>query len=526
MRVIIVIALITVLVSLWLVHRKIREVIRRHGIHNLIGRAIVLRPHHGRYKTDATFWRASTDRASGKSAGRHHRAGWHNMCISITTMIITCLIAYGVMADLWPTVISTGAALVVLAALLVVLGVRKARRWHNNRAIVTPLAVAAELIIDPDRSMGAHPNSLITMEPGWLATKRGKIGAVALPDAFAANPGQREALEHLVSSRLPVPVRYRWQTSKAPRQLVMMAAPPMPTMIRFRDYLDRIEALKRGDFAVGLDTHGELYVASHRGDTPWHAKCANSGTGKSVSFQVKAAQILHQDTAARIVAIDTKQVSFAPLRGVPGIDVYDDPFDMASIYQAFYALAKIMKERYQAKKADPTAADTFTDIWLLVDEGNDLAVQLKAYYQNELRSSAKEPMQPPVWYEAIAPLLWQGREVGIRGEFMLQNLMEKYLGGMSLRPAFSTIGMAGYKPNQFRTIIGTTPIPECQNGPGRILMCRGTQETWVQSFYDDPDYLRAYAEINRRPSPTPAEVAKVVPMPAGEVIESSKVEVG
>lgn len=526
MRLILVILGAAVIFAAWLVHRKIREVVKQYGIHNIIGRLLVLRPIHGRYKCDATFWRQSTDRASGKSNGRHHRAGWHNASITITALIALAAFIYGLRAELWPTLICGALAAAGAAILSAVLGVRKARGWHRNRSLITPMSVAVGTIIDPDQSIGARPESLITLDADWLTRKRGKLGAVMLPDSFAASPGQRESLEHLVSSRLPVPTRFTWVTShtaKTPRQMVILAAPPMPRMIRFRDHLDKIEALKRGDFAVGLDTNGELYVASHRGDTPWHAKCANSGTGKSVSFQVKAAQILHQDPAARIVAIDTKQVSFTPLRGVPGIDIYDDPFSMHDIYQAFYALAGVMKDRYSAKKADPTAADSFTDIWLLADEGNDLAVQLKAYYLNELRSSAKEPMQPPVWYEAIAPLLWQGREVGIRGEFMLQSLMERYLGGMSLRPAFSLIGMAGYKPNQFKAIIGTTPVPECQNGPGRILMCRGNSETWVQSFYDDPDWLRSYAEQNRRPPTEPAAGAKVIPGTVEPAAEPARV---
>jgi hypothetical protein len=486
----------------WGTLAKFGELRRKHGMHNLIGRALTMRPLHGpaHHKTDATFWAQSSDRASGKSGGRHHRAGWHNLCISLSALTAVGLTLYGLAADKLLTAACLIAAAAGAAGFGVLAGIRRARAVHRNRAVIAPLAVAAEAIIDPDRSLSTNRGSMIEMERDWLTRKSGQLGVMTLPDAFHANDLQRESLENLISARLPVPVRFSWRTREMPQQVRIIAAPPLPRKVLFRDHLDAIEALGPGVFAVGLDGHGNLYAESHNGDTPWTARSMNSGTGKSVMFAVKAAQIAHKNPAARIVCVDTKQVSFAPLRGIPGIEIYDDPSDMGSIYSVFGSLAATMRDRYTALKADPAAADDMNDIWLFVDEGNDLAVQLQAYWQRELRESAKDPKTPPVWLDSIGPLVWQGRQVKIRGTFALQSLMEKYVGGINLRPSFGVIGMAGYKPSQFRSIIGTTPVPALQTGPGRILMCRGSDEEWVQSLYDDPGYLRAYAEANRRPA--------------------------
>ena len=52
-------------------------------------------------------------------------------------------------------------------------------------------------------------------------------------------------------------------------------------------------------------------------------------------------------------------------------------------------------------------------------------------------------------------------------------------------------------PGQFTRTIGN-PAEECIEGPGKILMCRGNKREWVQGFYDDPDWLHAYATERRK----------------------------
>jgi hypothetical protein len=81
---------------------------------------------------------------------------------------------------------------------------------------------------------------------------------------------------------------------------------------------------------------------------------------------------------------------------------------------------------------------------------------------------------------------------------MFQNMTDKVLGGVSLRDAWSYIGMAGFNKNQWGRIVGTTPVPELRTGPGRIMMVNGPDQRWIQGFYDDPDWLREYAMSARR----------------------------
>jgi hypothetical protein len=46
-------------------------------------------------------------------------------------------------------------------------------------------------------------------------------------------------------------------------------------------------------------------------------------------------------------------------------------------------------------------------------------------------------------------------------------------------------------------MVGTTPVPKAQKGKGRVIITDGDEEYWIQALYDDPMYLRAFAEQNR-----------------------------
>jgi hypothetical protein len=324
-------------------------------------------------------------------------------------------------------------------------------------------------------------------------------GALRLPDSFPALQRQRDTIEEIISAQNSAKLRFAWRTSTVPRVAEWIPViTTMPTQVFFRDHLAALEKLPLSQFGVGLSMERTLFVADHGGDTPWHLRCAGSGTGKSTGFLVKAAQICHRYPDADLYCWDSKQVSFEDLHGIPGVYIYDDPVSaMPSMYQGFYDLANIMRERYtMVRRRQATYAD-FNDIWVLVDEGNDLASQFKTYYQKDVKKSS-DPAQPLVWAEAIAALVYQGRQVGIRGEWMFQNMTDRALGGVSLRDAFPVVGMAGYKKNQWSRIIGTSPVPDCKNGPGKICMVHGPDQQWVQGFWDEPQYLREYAMASRK----------------------------
>ena len=220
-----------------------------------------------------------------------------------------------------------------------------------------------------------------------------------------------------------------------------------------------------------------------------------SGTGKSHSFLIKAAQIAHKDPRARIHCFDTKQISFEPLHGIPGIYIYDNPVtEMDRIWDGLYSIAGMVESRYTAVREKRKRLDEFPDEWVFCDEGNDLGDRVKAYWTKTIGGTGASPA---IWADAIAPILRQGRQANVFGEWMFQDVTDRAMGGQSLKFAFGGFCAAGFLPNQFIRTVGA-PAEECLEGPGRILVCRGNKRVWTQGFMDDEQWLHDYALENRK----------------------------
>ena len=413
--------------------------------------------------------------------------------------------------------------LIGLAALLV----RKQReRARRSRPVSRP-AIAqtkpAKLILGADTTtIGTRPKLELETKPqlegvppsviaNLLASRMGvsaaevmnrlrvspDSGSLVLPDTYAALKKEREPVEEVIEAHTVGKVRFAWKTTETPRVLEWfpVTVPVLPTNVRFRDYLSELERLGARETGLGLRADKSLYIQSHNGDLPWWCRFMGSGTGKSMSFLVKAAQIAHKDPKAEIHCFDTKQVSFEALHGIPGVHIYDNPVTgMGEIWNGLYSIAGLVESRYTAVREKRKKLSDFNDVWVFADEGNHLGGKLKTYWTKDLGESSASPS---IWAEAIAPILQQGRQARVFGEWMFQDLTDRAMGGQSLKFAFSAFCAAGFMPNQFTRTIGP-PAEECLEGPGRILVCQGNKRTWTQGFYDDEQWLHDYALENRR----------------------------
>jgi hypothetical protein len=352
-----------------------------------------------------------------------------------------------------------------------------------------PVAVLAGLLAG---RMGCSTAELI-----YRMTMDADSGRISpLPDTYAAILKDRENIEEIIRAHTKGQVKFSWLTTQVPRELVWEPIPvySLPAMVRFRDYLDKMERLDQREFGVGVVANRDMYVATHNGDFPWHCRFAGPGTGKTTGFLVKAAQVCHKDPDADVYCVDTKQVSFVPLRGIPGVYIYDKPqSEMEKIWSIWYELHRIMQERYQALSEGKLTLADLNDIWVFIDEGNDLAACLKSYSKNIMGIATA----PAIWGEAIAPLMRMGRQARIFGEFMCQDLDGRMFGGETLKTAFNAFGAAGFQPAQLTRTIGGK-AEDAMEGPGKILMVKGKKREWVQAFYDEEDYLHDYALVNRK----------------------------
>jgi len=471
-------------------------------------------------------WRSKIARTSSTAHYNPHsrmfRAVRNNAIVFTVLLVLSCMVSF-------PADTVRAVTLLVLALLVLwcVQGIRKARATAARRRPVSRPAFArtnrAKAVLAADATtIGSRPKLAIEAEPvlegvsaGMLATLLSREmdcssaeivarlrlepeqGTLELPDSFNAIERKRELIQEVISAHFKGKLAFTWRTTETPRVLVWtpVITHTLPSMVRMSDYLPQIEALPAREFGLGVVANRSMYVQSHAGDAPMWCDFMGSGCGKSTKFAVKAAQIAHRDPAADIYCIDTKQVSFDPLHGIPGIHIYDNPVTgMREIWEVFYELAGILESRYEAVRLKRARLSDFNDIWVLCDEGNHLGGKLKNYHTKVLGETSASPA---VWADAIAPLLQQGRQGSIFCEFMFQDLTDRAMGGQSLKFAFGGYIAAGFLPNQFTRTIGS-PAEECQEGQGRMLVCVGKNRTWTQGFYEDEQWLYDYAIENRK----------------------------
>ena len=407
----------------------------------------------------------------------------------------------------WPTVTLYGA----LTALGVTLGlwliIRRGRRYLRNNRTVTPLASAlahkwgiAEAVAEKG----------LEFESDWQTKTKGRMLLIQLPSHFAAVDGEKNTIENIVSNRLGRGCDFKWHTAsgKGGGTLEVTVSPPLPSKVLFRDYLAEVAKNKPGEYVAGVRAGGAIERVSFMGDFVHHACSFNTGRGKSSYIMLMLAQILAQNPDNRATILDTKMESVEPFTGVRNVNIYADPEHIEDMVRGGEDVFKVMKYRLTAQAADPTLKGTWPMELLILEEGNDFSVQLDAWWQENKPKTAKGA--PEFWRKTVAPILWQGRSVNVHMFAVFQSFMERFFGNLNLRPSFGLLALSGFKPNQFRAMVGTTPIPRAQKGKGRILITDGDEEFWIQALYDDPAYLRAFAEKNRLPdlSQIPEEVKK------------------
>jgi hypothetical protein len=503
----IVVALALTLLILTGIYREAKK----HGPHALLWRWFTGNTWHGKRYTNASWTRRATTVHTdhGLAMRWHHWPRLIRAGIRTGSTLILATAIYGLIVDFRAAI----TALIIMGAssalIGVVIGVVGARHWHTNRTVVTPMGQAMAGILDVPES---DATKAITMTPNYLSTREGEIGQIQLPPRFRATPGERESVEHLISSRLACDVDFRWNTRANPQRLSIVASPKPPTMVPFGKHVDYMESLIPGDVFMGLDRHNAPFNASFNGgDDPHWGFSVASGRGKSTTLQSIVAQILRQDRQAGGTLIDPKMSSLRPLAGIPGIILASDPSNISEMWQALYDFEKMMMARLRILNDDPTA--TFPIQLLVIDELNQFASMSRTHYQT---IQVGEPIgvadlvrmpkttTPPIW-NWIASTLWQGRAVHCHGIFVGQRLDDRSTGGIGLRDSLGLRGLAGYRKNQWDMLIGTTPMPKSQKPRGRWIYSDGQDETWVQNVYGTESEIRDYAMTGRMLTAGPVE---------------------
>lgn len=139
-------------------------------------------------------------------------------------------------------------------------------------------------------------------------------------------------------------------------------------------------------------------------------------------------------------------------------------------------------------KTDKTA--TFPPKVLMIDELGMFAEASRKHWR-QIRENG-QPALPPVW-DSIGDCLMAGRQFNCFLVLVTQDVRDTAL-PKGFRNLCGLLGLAGFNAQQWKRLVGTSPVPRSQTPRGRWIYTNGQADTWVQNVYGEPQEIRDWAD--------------------------------
>jgi len=473
------------------------------------------RPMNGKTVTNATFWRDATKppfTQTGHAPKFHHLARVKLVGVRYAAVVVPALVLYGCLVARTLTVaalaaaVAAGVAYGAVRAVRAVCGLRARVRHRSHRkqpmsqalgeqVSASPKTVAAALSWNEDYANAAPGDSVAVLDLS------------AFP-AFKASPKDRAAVEHLFTSRIGFELVFQWRVADERPVLEMTRAHELPQIVYLHEVLDRVEALPEDKTAVGLDDQGGLVCWDWNSESPHGLLNAGSRHGKTETEEGMVAQVLRK--GGTVTYIDVKRVSIQGLKGLPDLTLCDNPRDMPGIWKTIEKWGRELDRRIDARTKDPTAE--FPRNLLVLEEVNQFSEMCDEFWETwpeededyrgtVLWKPRRAKRTPPIW-RVVKKGVWEGA-------FAKQNVLiaGQNIEAQTVRGVRNSIGMrllGGYQPQNWKALVGTTPVPAAPPQKGRWCMVNGSSQTWVQALIADLDanksaaIWRDYARNGRR----------------------------
>ncbi|MEU8550957.1 DUF87 domain-containing protein [Streptomyces roseoverticillatus] len=484
------------------VNRQIEEFAETLGLG--VGRLLSGRDMDGIRRTDATFFtpgRRILPDTEGPVPRRSFRAGWQRLAVRLSVLGAAGGAGYG----FWQEPDATLQALQyggpgaggVAAVGGIAYGVLGRERRELMREWVLPLhqALAVPLGIPEE----TDPRTYLHV-PRHFSDDDAEI-RIDLPVNLAFN----EALiADLVVRKLALEdVSFSWRPAgKDPYVLVRKAHRP-PERLLFRDpqVRDLVERMPEPAPLIGLGSAGKRVSVDLDAESPHVLVSAGTGGGKSVILRTIAAQLIHN--GARAFVLDYKRISHPWARGVPGVEYCRD---IAEIHDALIELGVEGRRRtYLAEQlgenADPAAVGP--RLAILLEEVNATMRQLARYWE-KVRQKGDPKTSPAI--DALAEILFMGRQVRLHVLLVAQSATARALGGPEMRENFATRILARYSQNAWRMLAPEiTPAPKSTTHIGRTQVVLGGAAHETQVLFMTHAEARAWAMNTANPGPVTLE---------------------
>jgi hypothetical protein len=457
-----------------------------HGSKIIVRFAVGL-PLDGKHRTDCGFFRKGNKayHSSGHATKWAHLPHYKRMLIRWTIVTFVVLLVIGYLKE--RTITVAGFVLSIFAGLIFLSfsAIRKVQNHQHTATFHTPMSAALSPMLGVSQSV---VDDTLSIRSDYSKAKPGeKLGTLVLPDAFAANPTQKEQIEHLITSRMGYDLFLKWNMSHAVRTLEVFRQYEPPSMVPFLKMLPKIRELKRDLVALGVTAKGELKTWEMASEEPMMFVSATTRRGKTRLAMLLMAQILNR--GGKILAIDPKSIGLDEFcAGHPNAIVCADGTNVQAMWDAIHEFVEELNERIAAFKKDRTI--TFPRMTLILDE-----VSIFAQLSNDLWQDikpAKAKAIPPVWRD-ISRIIFMGAQFNVNACIFGQRVDFRTLAG--LIDGFGTRLLAGFTPQTYKRLIDIQPICKSQKPRGRFLYYNNGDDypVWIQVIYGEIEDMREFA---------------------------------
>jgi hypothetical protein len=471
------------------------------------------RPAHGHTVTDATYWRpANKDLTQAKTVGPWLKLpGWKRRVIrtgpflAAAGLLITWQLSAAVLAVLAPFLAAAFSGRARRALRRAASRAPGWLRWRHRNRVQT----MGMLLASVTGTAASQVESGITWNPDYANAKPGdEVARWVLPRGLKATAGEKSSAQEVWQSRIGFALTFSWQLDVDEPVLVMKRAFELPGIVFLHDVLEKVRALPEHKTAIGLDDRGNLVTWNWNTENPHGLLNAGSRHGKTETEMAMVAQVLEK--GGQVTYVDVKRVSIQGLTGIPGLTLADDPRDMVGMWLTIDKWGKKLDQRIDERKEDPTCE--FDRDLLVLEEVNQFSEMCDEFWENWpeedeewehtiLWKPRRAKKTPPIW-RVVRKGVWEGAFAKMNVLIAGQNIEAQTVKGV--RNSIGMRLMGGYQPQNWKALVGTTPVPAAPPVKGRWCMINGSSQTWVQALIADLDanksaaIWRDYARAGRR----------------------------
>lgn len=468
----------------------------RHIPLRIAGRFVAGHHLDGRKRSDASWLRAGTAGELSPLTGRETwwtlLPGWKRAAIRLALVAVLVGLWRWRRGTEWVLALTLGPAL----GLAIARYVRAVRLWRHKRELVQPMSLALSPFL------GVPPSAVeagLSVRPDFEDSAGGEhVGALELPDHWAATPDQKARVEEVIGARFGMDLRYQWRTHAYPMVVNFTRAPVPPSMVTLAEVRAEVAARPVHKVLLGRAADGSLVWWDRKSEDPHMAVHGGSRRGKTSLLLSIAAQELER--GGRVTALDPKWIGLAALAGVPGVTLLRDPRDIHAMWAAIKAFHAMIEDRFETLTSDPTAE--FGYELLIVDEVSMFSEITQRTWRAEKERS--DPALAPVWGD-LAAAVWLGAQVHAHVIVAGQRLDYAILGGML--GSFGVRLLAGYGPQDYARLVGVPPFLRSQKPRGRFLVYVGGELEFAQLVFGEPGEWRDYAMEALRPASVGSDLA-------------------